>query len=241
MPLEALRYPITPVGLHYLLIHYDIPDVDADAFSLSIDGRLPKPATLSLAELRERSDHEVTSTMECAGNGRALLAPHVVSQPWLLEAIGTARWRGVRLKELLAEAELLDDAVEVVFTGLDRGVEKDVEQNYQRSLALDDAVGDDVLLAYEMNGAPLLPQHGFPRGLLVPGWYGMTSVKWLARIEVLVEPFQGYQMTAGYRFRADEDDEGRPVTRIETRALMLPPGIPDFDTRARIVEAGPCR
>jgi sulfane dehydrogenase subunit SoxC len=97
-----------------------------------------------------------------------------------------------------------------------------------------------VLLAYEMNGAPLLPQHGFPLRLLVPGWYGMTSVKWLTRIEVVAEPFEGYQMTAGYRFRRDEDDEGHPVTRIQPRALMVPPGIPDFDTRARIVEAGPC-
>ena len=152
----------------------------------------------------------------------------------------TARWRGVRLKEILEEAELLDDAVDVVFTGLDRGLENGVEQNYQRSLTLDDALGDDVLLAYEMNGAPLLPQHGFPMRLLVPGWYGMTSVKWLANIEVVAEPFQGYQMTAGYRFRRDEDDEGHPVTRIQPRALMVPPGIPDFDTRARIVEAGPC-
>ena len=240
LPLEALRYPITPVGLHYLLIHYDIPDVDADAWSLRVEGRVARPLELSLADLRERPAHEVTATMECAGNGRALLAPHVVSQPWLLEAIGTARWRGVRLKEILEEAELQDDAVEVVFTGLDRGREKGVEQNYQRSLELDDALGEDVLLAYEMNGAPLLPQHGFPLRLLVPGWYGMTSVKWLTRIEVVAEPFEGYQMTAGYRFRLDEDDEGHPVTRIQPRSLMVPPGIPDFDTRARIVDAGPC-
>jgi DMSO/TMAO reductase YedYZ molybdopterin-dependent catalytic subunit len=239
MPLEALRYPITPVGLHYLLVHYDIPDVDAEAWSLSVDGRVGGSLDLSLADLRDRPAHEVTATMECAGNGRALLAPHVVSQPWLLEAIGTARWRGARLTDVLQEAGLLDDAVEVVFTGLDRGVEKDVEQNYQRSLALDDALGDDVLLAYEMNGAPLLPQHGFPLRLLVPGWYGMTSVKWLTRVEVVAEPFEGYQMTAGYRFRVDEDDEGRPVTRMQPRALMVPPGIPDFDTRARIVETGP--
>ena len=240
LPLEALRYPITPVGLHYLLIHYDIPDVDVEAWSLSVEGRVGWPLTLSLAELRERPAHEVTSTMECAGNGRALLAPHVVSQPWLLEAIGTARWRGVRLKEILEEAELADDVVEVVFTGLDRGLEKGIEQNYQRSLALGDAQGEDVLLAYEMNGEPLLPQHGFPLRLLVPGWYGMTSVKWLTQIEPVAEPFDGYQHTNAYRFRVDEDDEGKPVTRIQPRALMLPPGIPDFDTRARIVEAGPC-
>jgi sulfane dehydrogenase subunit SoxC len=240
MPLEALRYPITPAGLHYLLIHYDIPDVDAEAWALSVDGRVARSLTVTLADLRERPAREVTSTMECAGNGRALLAPHVVSQPWLLEAVGNATWKGVSLRAILGEAELLDDAVEVVFTGLDRGFEKGVEQSYQRSLELDVALADDVLLAYEMNGAPLLPQHGFPLRLLVPGWYGMTNVKWLTAITVLAEPFQGYQHTAAYRYRDNEEDEGTPVTRMQPRALVVPPGIPDFNTRARTLPAGAC-
>jgi sulfane dehydrogenase subunit SoxC len=240
LPLEALRYPITPAGLHYLLIHYDIPDVDADQWALSVEGRVAKPLKLALADLRERPAHEVTATMECAGNGRALLAPHVVSQPWLLEAVGNASWKGVPLREILEEAQPLDDAVEVVFTGLDRGFEKGVDQNYQRSLELDVALADYVLLAYEMNGAPLLPQHGFPLRLLFPGWYGMTNVKWLAGITVVAEPFEGYQHTAAYRYRDNEDDEGTPVTRMQPRALMVPPGIPDFNTRARTVPAGPC-
>jgi DMSO/TMAO reductase YedYZ molybdopterin-dependent catalytic subunit len=240
LPLEALRYPVTPAGLHYLLIHYDIPDVDPDRWALNVDGRVARPLELTLADLRGRPAQEVTAMMECAGNGRALLAPHVVSQPWLLEAVGNATWTGVPLRSILEEAEPLDDAVEVVFTGLDRGFEKGVEQSYQRSLELDVALADDVLLAYEMNGAPLLPQHGFPLRLLVPGWYGMTNVKWLAGITVVTEPFQGYQHTAGYRFRVDEGDEGTPVTRMQPRALMVPPGIPDFNTRARTVPVGSC-
>ena len=240
MPLEALRYPITPAGLHYLLIHYDIPDVAAERWALIVEGRVARSQTLTLADLREHPAHEVTSTMECAGNGRALLAPHVVSQPWLLEAVGNARWKGVPLRTILEEAELLDDAVEVVFTGLDRGVEKGVEQSYQRSLERDVALADDVLLAYEMNGEPLLPQHGFPLRLVVPGWYGMTNVKWLTAITVVDEPFQGYQHTAAYRYRDTEEDEGTPVTRMMPRALMVPPGIPDFNTRERTVPVGPC-
>jgi DMSO/TMAO reductase YedYZ molybdopterin-dependent catalytic subunit len=240
MPLEALRYPITPAGLHYLLIHYDIPDVDAERWALSVDGRVARPLSLTLAGLRDRPIREVTSTMECAGNGRALLAPHVVSQPWLLEAVGNATWKGVPLRAILEEAELFDDAVEVVFTGLDRGVEKGVEQSYQRSLERGVALGDDVLLAYEMNGAPLLPQHGFPLRLLVPGWYGMTNVKWLTAITVINEPFDGYQHTAAYRYRDNEEDEGTPVTRMVPRALMVPPGIPDFNTRERTVPPGLC-
>ena len=240
LPLEALRYPITPAGLHYLLIHYDIPEVDADRWALKVEGRVARPLELTLGDLRGRPAQELTATMECAGNGRALLAPHVVSQPWLLEAVGNATWTGVPLRLILEEAALLDDAVEVVFTGLDRGFEKGVEQSYQRSLELDVALADDVLLAYEMNGAPLLPQHGFPLRLLVPGWYGMTNVKWLGGVTVVAEPFEGYQHTAAYRYRDDEDEAGTPVTRMQPRALMVPPGIPDFNTRARTVAVGRC-
>ena len=177
-------------------------------------------------------------TMECAGNGRARLEPRPISQPWLAEAIGTAEWTGVPLAPLLAEAGLAADALEVVFTGLDRGVEGGVEQLYERSLSIADAERDDVLLAYACNGEPLPPQHGFPLRLIVPGWYGMTSVKWLERITVVAEPFEGYQMVTGYRMRAHEDDDGTPVTRIEPRSLMVPPGIPDFLTRRRFLRAG---
>ena len=136
--------------------------------------------------------------MECAGNGRALLAPRPISQPWLTEAVGTAEWTGIPLRALLDEAGIDDGAVEVVFTGLDRGVEGGVEQLYERSLTLADAQHEDVLLAYACNGVPLPPQHGFPLRLVVPGWYGMTSVKWLQRITVVDEPFTGYQMVTGY-------------------------------------------
>jgi sulfane dehydrogenase subunit SoxC len=239
MPLEALRWDITPVGLHYLLIHYDIPLVDAASWRLEVGGRVGRELSLSLGELRERPAVTRAVTMECAGNGRAHLEPHVVSQPWLLEAVGTAAWTGVPVAALLEEAGLADDAVEVLFTGLDRGVEGGQEQAYQRSLTLAEA-GDGPLLAYAINGEPLPPQHGFPLRLVVPGWYGMTSVKWLARIDAIAEPFAGYQQATGYRIRAHEEDPGTPVTRIMPRALMAPPGIPDFMTRRRFVTAGPC-
>jgi DMSO/TMAO reductase YedYZ molybdopterin-dependent catalytic subunit len=240
MPLEALRYDVTPVGLHYLLIHYDIPAVDPTSWRLTIGGRVERTLSLSLEDLRSRETVDVTATMECAGNGRAALTPRPISQPWLLEAIGTARWRGVPLRPLLEEAGLADDAVDVVFTGLDRGIEKGVEQRYERALTVEEALGEDVLLAYEMNGAPLLPQHGFPLRLVVPGWYGMTNVKWLTAIDVVSERFAGYQHASAYLMRASEEDEGTPVTRMVPRSLLLPPGIPDFHTRARTLESGPC-
>jgi len=239
MPLEALRHEITPVGLHYLLTHYDIPVVDATDWRLAVGGRVERQLELSLDDLRERETVTAAVTMECAGNGRAQLEPHVVSQPWLAEAVGTAEWTGTPVAPLLAEAGLAGDALEVVFTGLDRGVEGGVEQLYERSLSLADA--GPALLAYACNGEPLPPQHGFPLRLVVPGWYGMTSVKWLQRITVVSEPFEGYQMVTGYRMRRDEDDPGTPVTRIEPRSLMVPPGIPDFMTRRRFLRPGPVR
>ena len=240
MPLEALRWDVTPLGLHYLLIHYDIPDVDPAAWALVVDGLVERQLSLSLEELRRLPAEDVVVTMECAGNGRARVEPHVISQPWLYEAVGTARWSGVPLREVLEQAGVAGGATEVLFTGLDRGVEGEEEQAYQRSLPLGDATREDVLLAYEVNGVPLPPQHGFPLRLVVPGWYGMTSVKWLERITLVDAPFDGYQMRHSYRLRDDEEDEGVPLDRIQVRALMVPPGIPEFLTRTRIVEPGAC-
>ena len=239
MPLEVLRDDVTPIGLHYLLIHYDIPHVDAEAWRLTVDGLVSNELSLGLDDLRALPAHEVVSTMECAGNGRARLAPRPVSQPWLLEAVGTGRWRGARLRDVLVAAGADERAADVLFTGLDRGVENGEEQLFQRSLTLGDAQQSAVLLAYELNGVPLPPQHGFPLRLLVPGWYGMTNVKWLSRITLIDEPFTGYQQARGYRLRQSDDEDGEPLSWIFPRALMIPPGIPDFMSRERTLRAGP--
>jgi sulfane dehydrogenase subunit SoxC len=240
-PLEALRYDVTPIGLHYLLIHYDIPVVVPADWRLRIDGHVRREIELSLDEIRARPAARQRVTMECAGNGRARLDPRPPSQPWVLEAVGTAEWGGTPLRPILEEAGLRDEAVEVLFTGLDRGVEGDIEQNYARSLPVAEALRDDVLLAYEINGQPLPPQHGFPVRLIVPGWYGMTSVKWLDRITLLDRPFDGYQQRHSYRLRQEEDEVGEPLTRMQPRALMVPPGIPVFQTRERVLDLAPCR
>ncbi len=238
LPLEALRHPITPVGLHYLLIHFDIPAVDETAWRLTVGGKVERPLTLTLAELEARPARTQAVTLECAGNGRALLAPRALSQPWLREAVGTAEWTGTSLAPILREAGLADGASEVVFTGLDRGIQGDVEHTYERSLPLADALRDEVLLAYAVNGRPLPPQHGFPIRLVVPGWYGMTHVKWLDSITVAAEPTDGWQQSVAYHLRRSEDEQGTPVTRMLARSLLIPPGIPDFLTRTRFVEAG---
>jgi len=235
LPLEALREPITPIGLHYLLIHFDIPHVDLATWRLHV-GELE----LRLDDLKARETRTLAVTLECAGNGRALMTPRWQSQPWLLEAVGTAEWTGTPLAPLLREAGLADGGREVVFTGLDRGMQGGVTHRYERSLPLDEALRDELLLAWAINGQPLPPQHGFPLRLLVPGWYGMTHVKWLDAIGVVDQPFMGWQQEEGYRLRASEDDHGAPVQRILPRALLAPPGIPEFSTRTRLVDAGPC-
>src|SRR3954462_872825 len=169
MPLEALAYDVTPVGMHYLLTHYDVPRVDAASWRLEIDGAVERPLSLSLGELRERETVTSEVTFECAGNGRALLDPRPVSQPWLLEAVGTGSWTGTPLASLLAEAGIADGAVEVLFTGLDRGVGVlspardgggggETDQPSQRTLPLAAALRQEVLRAWGMNGAPLPPQ-----------------------------------------------------------------------------------
>jgi sulfane dehydrogenase subunit SoxC len=238
LPLEALRYDVTPVGLHYLLIHYDIPDVDPADWRLRIGGLVDAPVELDLDAVRDRPAVTRRATMECAGNGRARLRPRPVSQPWLVEAVGTAEWTGTPLGPLLRAAVPTAAAREVVFTGADHGVERGVEQTYQRSLALADALSDEVLLVHGMNGGPLPPQHGFPLRLLVPGWYGMAQVKWLTGIDLVAGPFEGFQQSVAYRVRHRPGEAGEPVTRMEPRALLVPPGWPDFMSRDRFLRPG---
>jgi DMSO/TMAO reductase YedYZ molybdopterin-dependent catalytic subunit len=238
MPLEALKDDVTSVGLHYLLIHFDIPALDPGSWRLRVAGNVRRELELTLAEIRSRAARTIPVTLECAGNGRARLEPRPMSQPWLNEAVGTASWTGTSLAGVLEDAGAGPDTVEIVFTGADHGIEGGEELDYARSLALTEAMRPEVLLAYEMNGEPLEPQHGFPVRLLVPGWYGMTSVKWLSRIEAVTEPFRGFHQAIAYHYQQSEEDPGEPVTRIRPRALMIPPGFPDFPERGRYVDGG---
>jgi sulfane dehydrogenase subunit SoxC len=241
LPLEALRHDVTPIGLHYLLIHFDIPRVDEEAWRLEVGGRVGHRLSLTIADVKARPARTMPVTLECAGNGRALFEPRPLSQPWLSGAVGTAEWTGTPLAPLLEEAGLDPEAQEIVFTGLDRGIQGDAEHAYERSLPVEEALRDEMLLAYEINGLPLPPQHGFPLRLIVPGWYGMTHVKWLCSITAVDEPFTGWQQGVAYHVRQSEEEQGTPVTRIQPRCLMVPPGIPEFLSRTRYVEPGICR
>ncbi len=236
-PLEAMAYPITPIGMHYLLIHYDVPVLDAADHRLLVEGLVERQLSLNLDDLKRRPRVTIPVTLECCGNGRMSMRnrlwPHV---PWNHEAIGNAEWTGTPLRGVLEEAGIRPGAVDVVFTGLDKGIQGGQVQHFQRSLTVEHALSDEVLLAYEINGQPLPPQHGHPLRLIVPGWLGMASVKWLGSIELIDRKFTGSQMRWYSTAVSDDDPEFVPCTHNKVRSLMIPPGVPDFFSRFRWLE-----
>ena len=237
--LEALRHDVTPIGMHYLLSHFDIPYVENENdWTLEIGGLVNNPLTLDLAYLKSLPSITQKVTLECAGNGRALLKPHWPSMPWTYEAVGTAEWRGTRLIDILENAQAKDSAIEWVFNGVDAGVDSGIQHKFARSLSIEMANNPDIMLAWEINGQALPPQHGYPLRLVVPGWYGMASVKWLNLIEAIDYNYDGYQQVGTYVYKQHKEDVGTPVTGIRVKSLMVPPGKPDWYTRKRLLEAG---
>lgn len=242
--LGVLGDPITSeIGAHYVFSHFDHPDIDPAAYRLTIGGNVAKPMTLTLGDLQSRLNVSETVLLECAGNGRTAAEPRPVQipTPWFNQAFGVFEYVGTPLADLLNEAHVQPGSVEVVFTGVDQGVEQLIPQNYQKSLPLSKAFEPDVLVAWEANGQPLTKGHGAPVRLLVPGWYGTYSVKWLTGIEVVTKPFRGYQQFRSYRYTQTDPfiDPGRPVREMNVRAAMKPPGVPDVPSGARWLPAGP--
>ncbi|HET6252365.1 MAG TPA: sulfite oxidase [Tepidisphaeraceae bacterium] len=176
---DTLKDWITPKDDLYAVSHYGMTKVPVEGYELEIGGLVEKPRKLSLDDIKALPKKSVTATLECSGNGAGKT---------FLGAIGNVTWTGTPLAPLLKECGILPKAVEAAFWGADHKVEKirgnDFDQNFARTLSIADASRDDLLLAYEMNGQPLSPGHGFPLRLIVPGWYGIAWVKWLSRIEL---------------------------------------------------------
>jgi DMSO/TMAO reductase YedYZ molybdopterin-dependent catalytic subunit len=238
MHLEMLDRPITPIASHFQLIHFDVPNLDDKGYRITVGGKVKHPLTLTLENIKRRKHVKQPSIMECAGNGRSFAHPRSIYVPWFQEAIGVFEYTGTPLKPILQEAGLLDSATEVVFTGHDHGIDLGVHHHFERALPVDEAMLDGVILAWEANGQPLPPAHGFPLRLVVPTWYGMASVKWLKAITVIDHPFQGVEQKLVYRLSFSGADLGRPVQKKEVRAAMKPPGYPDLLTRYRFVQGG---
>lgn len=176
---QNLESWITPDDEIFAVSHYGMVDVDMSDWHLEVDGLVERPKRFTLDEIKARPRQEHIATLECSGNG---------ASPKFMGAIANARWTGTRLAPLLEECGVKPEGIEVVFFGSDENVEtiRDAQykQNFARSLSLDKALGEHVLLCYELNGEPLSKRNGYPLRLVVPGWYGIAWVKWLSRIEV---------------------------------------------------------
>src|SRR6266404_2645324 len=199
-PLESVRSWVTPNRLFFVRNHFEVPAPDLADWRLQVGGCVQRARAWSWDELTALPERTVFATVECAGNGRSFLKAHAHGVQWGAGAIGHAEWTGVPLKLVLEQAGLKPGAVEVLCEGWDSGMEGDHPEPmpFARSLPLGKALDADTLLAYRMNGDTLEPSHGFPLRLFVPGWYGVASVKWLKRIEVLDRPFKGYFQTTKY-------------------------------------------
>jgi DMSO/TMAO reductase YedYZ molybdopterin-dependent catalytic subunit len=215
-PFDQIDSYLTPTALFYIRSHFPIPKLDRASYRLRIDGAVRRPFALSYEELRSMRSETRVATLECAGNSRVFLVPQVQGAQWELGAVSNAEWTGVPLRALLERAELQEDACEIVLEGADRGTPKEEPVppepiSYAWSLPRAKAIQPEVLIAYQMNGRDLSPDHGFPVRAIVPGHYGMASVKWLTGIRAVREPFHGYWQTTDYAYWASMD--GKPVRR----------------------------
>ncbi len=210
-PRQVFDASVTPVEAFFVRNHFDVPEIDAESWRLSVEGNVERPRELGVAELDDFEHQTVRATIECAGNSRAHLGERAQGVPWRDRAIGTAEWGGVPLREVLDEVGLGDEVVELIFVGADRGTLEtndggQLEMSYARSLPRPKATAEEVLIATHMNGEPLEADHGFPARLVVPGWYGMASVKWLSRIIAVDQRFDGYFQTEDYATWVPEHD-----------------------------------
>src|SRR6266516_1596422 len=229
MPFERLDSFITPTESFYVRTHFPIPAIDRDEWWLHVEGEVEKPFEIDYQELLELESLTTPVTLDCAGNNRNFLEPKVKGVQWGLGAVGTAEWTGVPLSILLDRAEVKPEACEVILEGADGGALEEPKRpsgkvQCARSIPLAKA-RTDVLLAFQMNGNDLPPQHGFPLRAIVPGWYAMASIKWLQRIIVTDKTFTGYYQTMDYAYWARRTDlaELVPLTEMQTKAEIARP------------------
>src|SRR5947207_12692967 len=229
IPFSALESFVTPNERFYVRCHFPIPKINERDWRLKVEGKMGRPFEVTMDDLRQMPAQTVTATLECAGNSRVFLVPKVKGVQWELGAVGNAEWTGVRLRDLLQRAEMAKEAREIILEGADNGTIAEPPRpagkiNYARSVPVEKAM-DDVLLAHSMNGQPLTAAHGFPLRAIVPGWYGMASIKWLRRIIVASEPFNGYYQSIDYAYwqRRENGPVLVPLTDMQVKAEIARP------------------
>jgi len=220
-PAHLLTSWITPNDLFFVRSHFYTPSLPGEGWKLRVDGEVNNPLTLTLDDLRRLPSHTAVVTLECAGNGRAFFEPPVAGIQWEKGAVGTARWTGVRLADVLRQAGVRLSARYVWLDGADRGIGR--APDFVRHVPMQKAMHLETLLAYEMNGQPLPVPHGLPLRAIVPGWEGAYSVKWLTHIQVSDREHEGPFVQSGYRYPRRPVQPGTLVAAADTEPLRALP------------------
>jgi DMSO/TMAO reductase YedYZ molybdopterin-dependent catalytic subunit len=234
-PIDAFGTAITPNDAFFVRYHLsDIPKVDANTWKVAVGGEGAKgQIEVTLDDLRKMPAFEVTAVNQCSGNRRGLFQPHVAGVQWGYGAMGCARWKGARLKDVLDKVGLKKEALEIVFDGAD-GPGRDRTPEFLKSLPVWKAIEATTLIAYEMNGAPLPHWNGFPARIVVPGWIGTYWVKHVTSIIAATKPFDGFWMNPAYRipvgrfpvvarFISQEIPANTPITEMVVNSLITSP------------------
>jgi len=231
-PFTSLNGPITPNDRFYVRSHFATPKLDARTWRLRVEGAVEKPFELDLAELLRLPSESRAVTLECAGNGRSFLTPAARGVQWGQGAVSNAEWTGVSLAAILKRAGVKRSAVDVVLEGADTGELKAPPKpsgpvHFARSLPIAKARRPEVLLAYRMNGAELPVDHGYPLRAVVPGWYGVSSIKWLTRIVVTEQPFDGHFQTVDYAYytRRNGLPSRIPLAEMQVKSQIARPSV----------------
>ena len=229
-PVALLDSYITPIDSFYVRCHLPVPAaVDAAAWTLQIEGEVATPSMLTMDEIRRMPSATITATLECAGNGRSFYDPPVAGVQWSKGAVGTARWKGVRMADVLKRAGVRTTGKFVVMNGADRALGS--MQDFLRQVPIDKAMHPDTLIAYEMNDQAIPSLHGFPLRAIIPGWEGAYSMKWLNSLRVIDREFDGFWVATAYRYptkrvapgAAVDAKDMAPLTGLVVKSLITKP------------------
>ena len=238
-PGSAFQTFLTPTEQFYVRNHFKLPSIPVASWKLKIEGAVDRPLEITYADLTSMPTRTMVSMLECAGNGRVFLVPKENGAQWALGGASNAEWIGVPLAAVLEKAGVKSSALEVVLEGDDKGEIRDDpkspgEIHFARSVPLSKARTGDVLLVFKMNGAELTAKHGAPVRAIVPGWYGMASVKWLTRIVVTEQPFQGFFQTLQYSYWARPNGAPTllPITEILVKSEIMRPALDEVVAKA---------
>ena len=229
MQLSGFADYLTPNDQFFVRTHVYVPTVSLNEWRLMVDGEVSTPLILTLDNLKQLPSIELVAVLECAGNGRGFYEPSVPGMQWTNGAVGNARWRGVRLADVLKKAGVKDSAKEILFDGAD--VPLGTMPDFQRSIPAKKALDPNTLLAYEMNGETLPVKHGFPLRVVAPGWAGDSWAKWVTSIRVLDKEADGFWMKAAYRHpgkpvapgTAVPPEQMQPVTSLRVKSVIASP------------------